>query len=253
MRRADRLFQIIQILRRSRRPVTADALAEELETSKRTVYRDVADLMAQRVPVRGEAGIGYVLDQGYDLPPLMLTPDEIEACVLGAQWVANRGDPALARAAQDLIAKISAAIPERLRPYIDAPSLGAATSWKIHPDAIDMAQVRAQIHAGRKIAIHYKDEQGRDSQRVIWPVTIGYHDTVRMLMAWCEMRQDFRSFRADRVTRADFLEDRYPERPAVLRAKWRRVMEERRGEDMERMKARHAARVDAAEGKTEEP
>ncbi|WP_421932757.1 helix-turn-helix transcriptional regulator [Phenylobacterium sp.] len=249
MRRADRLFQIIQILRRARRPVTADALAEELETSKRTVYRDVADLMAQRVPVRGEAGIGYVLDQGYDLPPLMLTPDEIEAAVLGAQWVAGRGDPALARAAEDLIAKISAAIPERLRPYIDAPSLGAATSWKIHPDAIDMAQVRAQIHAGRKISIHYKDEQGRDSQRVIWPVTIGYHDTVRMLMAWCEMRQDFRSFRADRVTGAEFMEDRYPERPAVLRAKWRRVMEERRAEDIERMEARHAARVAAAEGR----
>ena len=252
MRRADRLFQIIQILRRSRRPVTADALAEELETSKRTVYRDVADLMAQRVPVRGEAGIGYVLDQGYDLPPLMLTPDEIEAAVLGAQWVAGRGDPALAMAAQDLIAKISAAIPERLRPYIDAPSLGAAKSWKLQPDAIDMAQVRAQIHAGRKISIHYKDEQGRDSERTIWPVTIGYHDTVRMLMAWCEMRQDFRSFRADRVTGAEFLEDRYPERPAVLRAKWRRVMEERRGEDMARMKARHAARVEAAEGKADD-
>ena len=241
MRRADRLFQIIQILRRSRRPVTADALAEELETSKRTVYRDVADLMAQRVPVRGEAGIGYVLDQGYDLPPLMLTPDEIEAAVLGAQWVASRGDAALAIAAQDLIAKISAAIPERLRPYIDAPSLGAAKSWKLQPDAIDMAQVRAQIHAGRKIAIHYKDAQGRDSERTIWPVTIGYHDTVRMLMAWCEMRQDFRSFRADRVTGAEFLEDRYPERPAVLRAKWRRVMEERRCEEIEKFKAREAA------------
>ena len=116
MRRADRLFQIIQVLRRTRRPVTADAMAAELETSKRTIYRDIADLMAQRVPIRGEAGVGYVLDGGYDLPPLMLTPDEIEAAVLGAQWVAGRGDPALARAAQDLIAKIGAAVPERLRP-----------------------------------------------------------------------------------------------------------------------------------------
>ena len=176
----------------------------------------------------------------------MRTPDEIEAAVLGAQWVASRGDPALAIAAQDLIAKISAAIPERLRPYIDAPSLGAAESWKLQPDAIDMAQVRAQIHAGRKIAIHYKDEQGRDSQRTIWPVTIGYHDTVRMLMAWCELRQDFRSFRADRVTAAAFLEDRYPERPAVLRAKWRRAMEERRAEEIETFKARDAARAAAA-------
>src|SRR5882762_8663849 len=107
MRRADRLFQIIQVLRRNRRPVTAEAMAAELETSKRTIYRDIADLMAQRVPVRGEAGIGYVLDGGFDLPPLMLTPDEIEAAVLGAQWVAGHADPVLAIAAEDLMAKIA--------------------------------------------------------------------------------------------------------------------------------------------------
>src|ERR1700738_266335 len=105
MRRADRLFQIIQILRRPPKPITATALAAELETSKRTVYRDIADLIGQRVPIRGEAGVGYVLEGGYDLPPLMLTAEEVEAAVLGAQWVASRGDPALARAAQDLIAK----------------------------------------------------------------------------------------------------------------------------------------------------
>src|ERR1700737_4141590 len=117
MRRADRLFQIIQILRRTSKPVTADRLAAELETSKRTVYRDVADLIGQRVPIRGEAGIGYVLEAGLDLPPLMLTPDEIEAPVLGGQWVAHHSDPALSRAAEDLIAKIGAVVPERLRPY----------------------------------------------------------------------------------------------------------------------------------------
>ena len=99
MRKADRLFEIIQILRRSKKPVTADAMAAELETSKRSVYRDIAELLAQRVSIRGEAGIGYVLDKGLDMPPLMLTTDEIEAAVLGAQWVINRGDPKLARAA----------------------------------------------------------------------------------------------------------------------------------------------------------
>ncbi|MBN9319619.1 MAG: HTH domain-containing protein, partial [Caulobacterales bacterium] len=102
MRRADRLFQIIQVLRRSSKPLTADAIAAELETSKRTIYRDIASLMGQRVPIRGEAGIGYILDGGFDLPPLMLTSDELEAAVLGAPWVAGRGDPALARAARDL-------------------------------------------------------------------------------------------------------------------------------------------------------
>ena len=125
LRRTERLFQIIQILRRYTRPVTADMLAGELEVSKRSVYRDIADLMAQRVPIRGEAGLGYVLDRAFDMPPLMLTPDEIEAAVLGAQWVAERGDAALAGAARDLIAKIAAAVPERLRPFIAEPTVGA--------------------------------------------------------------------------------------------------------------------------------
>src|ERR1051325_9443040 len=110
MRRADRLFQIIQILRRSTRPVTAAALASELETSKRSVYRDIAALIGQRVPIRGEAGFGYVLEGGFDLPPLMLTTEEVEAAVLGAQWVAGHGDKALAHAARDLIAKIAASV-----------------------------------------------------------------------------------------------------------------------------------------------
>src|ERR1700757_1430573 len=112
MRKADRLFQIIQILRRMRNPIPAEAVAAELETSKRSVYRDIVALMAQRVPIRGEAGIGYVLDRDFDLPPLMLTVEEIEAAVLGAQWVIGRGDPALAKAAQDLVAKIVATVPE---------------------------------------------------------------------------------------------------------------------------------------------
>ena len=239
MRRADRLFQIIQILRRSRRPITADAMALELETSKRTVYRDIADLMGQRVPIRGEAGVGYVLDGGYDLPPLMLTPDEIEAAVLGAQWVASRADPALARAAKDLIAKIGAAVPERLRPYVLEPASGAAPTFHGLPDKIDMARVRAHIHAGRKLRLCYRDEMGEDSERIVWPITLGYRDTTRMLVAWCELRVDFRSFRTDRVVDAEFLEDRYPERPAVLRAKWRRGMETERQKWMAKKAAGH--------------
>ena len=128
MRRADRLFQIIQILRRSPRPVTATALAEELEVSKRSVYRDVADLIGQRVPIRGEAGVGYVLDRDFDMPPLMLTPDELEAAALGAQWVADKGDVVLAAAARDLIAKIAAVVPDELLPFLDEPSVGAPPS-----------------------------------------------------------------------------------------------------------------------------
>jgi predicted DNA-binding transcriptional regulator YafY len=222
MRRADRLFQIIQVLRRHRRPVTADAIAAELETSKRTIYRDIADLAAQNVPIRGEAGVGYVLEGGFDLPPLMLTPDEIEAAVLGAQWVAGRSDPALARAARDLMAKIEASIPERLRVHVLQPTGNAVPSWRQPADRLDMAQVRLAIRGGRKIRIRYKDETENETERTIWPVVVGYHETVRLLVAWCEMRQDFRSFRTDRMVDADFLEERYPERPGALRARWTR-------------------------------
>lgn len=225
MRRADRLFQIIQVLRRMRGPVTADAIAAELETSKRTIYRDIADLIGQQVPIRGEAGVGYVLEGGYDLPPLMLTPDEVEAAVLGAQWVAGRGDPALAKAAQDLIAKITVVAPEHLRPLILEPASRAAPNWSTRPDGIDMEQARRCIHAGRKIRLTYRDEQERPSERVIWPVAVGYHETVRLLIAWCELRADFRSFRTDRVIAAAFLDERYPERPALLRARWRKHRE----------------------------
>src|ERR1700750_616704 len=129
MRRADRLFQIIQILRRARRPITADAIAEELETSRRSIYRDIATLMAQRVPIRGEAGMGYILESGFDMPPLMLTPDEIEAAVLGAQWVMGHADPALATAAKDLIAKIADTVPEKLRPFVLEPASRARPNF----------------------------------------------------------------------------------------------------------------------------
>jgi predicted DNA-binding transcriptional regulator YafY len=220
MRRADRLFQVIQILRRSRRPVTAAALAAELETSKRSVYRDIAALVGQRVPIRGEAGIGYVLEKGFDLPPLMLTPDEIEAVVLGAQWVCGHGDAALARAAQDVIAKIAAVIPARLQSLILDAGARAPPGWRIPPDGLDLARVRLWIRAGRKITFVYRDGQGRETERLVWPVVIGYMDAVRVLIAWCELRRDFRSFRVDRVVSARFLDERYEQGSSALRSRW---------------------------------
>jgi predicted DNA-binding transcriptional regulator YafY len=225
MRRADRLFQIIQILRRSTRPVTAGMLAEELEVSQRSVYRDMADLIGQRVPIRGEAGLGYVLDRDFDMPPLMLTPDEIEAAVLGAQWVAERGDPVLAHAARDLIAKISAAVPERLRPFIAEPTIGAPPANVLTVDGLDIAKVRLWIRGGRKIRIRYRNREGQDSERTIWPVIIGYAETVRLLAAWCETRREFRHFRADRIVAAEFLDERHGCRLGDLRTRWKRHME----------------------------
>jgi predicted DNA-binding transcriptional regulator YafY len=224
MRRADRLFQIIQILRRSTRPVTAADLAEELETSKRSIYRDISALIGQRVPIRGEAGFGYVLEGGFDLPPLMLTTEEVEAAVLGAQWVAGHADAVLARAAEDLMSKIADTVPERLRPFVLEPASRARPAWQKEADRIDMVRTRSQIHEGKKIALRYRDEHGRDSERTIWPIAIGYLEAVRLLAAWCELRRDFRSFRTDRVIDAVYLEEKYPERRDLLRAKWRRSL-----------------------------
>jgi predicted DNA-binding transcriptional regulator YafY len=228
MRRADRLFQIVQILRRSS-PVTAAQLAAELEVTPRTVYRDMADLMAQRVPVRGEAGFGYVLDDEFDMPPLMLTADEVEAAVLGAQWVATRGDSVLANAARDLLAKISAAVPEKLRPFVAEPSIGAAGYRAPAKDGLDMARTREWIRSGRKLRLRYSDDQGRETSRTVWPVMIGYADSLQVLAAWCELRGAFRHFRTDRVLEAEFLDARHGRRPSDLRRDWSRSFEAERG------------------------
>jgi predicted DNA-binding transcriptional regulator YafY len=230
MRRTERLFAIIQILRRARAPVTAQSMADELETSLRTVYRDIAELIAQRVPVRGEAGIGYMLESGFDMPPLMLTPDEIEAAVLGARWVSERGDPALSRAASDLVAKIGAVIPSHLRPFLLDASLTTAErpASRLKPDSFDVGRVRAAIRAQTKISLTYRDEAEQETRRTVWPIAIAYYETVRLLAAWCELRQDFRHFRTDRVTEADFHDDRYPARRDILRSQWRKSMEAER-------------------------
>lgn len=225
MRRADRLFQIIQLLRRHSRPVTADAIAEELETSKRTIYRDIATLMAQRVPIRGEAGIGYILDSGFDLPPLMLTTDEVEAAVLGAQWVKAQGDRVLARAAEDLLAKLAATVPENLRALILEPVVATPPRWSEQIEPIDMAQLRLWCRRGLKLDLSYGDGEGKRSRRIIWPFLIGYRDAVRMVFAWCELRQDFRSFRIDRIDGAEFIEERYPDRPGALKSRWIKMQE----------------------------
>lgn len=225
MRKADRLFEIIQILRRSKKPVTADAIAAELETSKRSVYRDIAALLAQRVPIRGEAGVGYVLGRGLDMPPLMLTSDEIEAAVLGAQWVINRGDTQLAHAARDLLAKIEASVPERLRPFVEEPAGRVIPAWERAADNIDLGMVRTAIHGARKLRLAYRDAEGRSTKRIIWPIQLGYFEVTRIICAWCETRKDFRSFRSDRIEACEILDSKYPERPATLRLKWRKKVE----------------------------
>ena len=220
MRRADRLFQIIQILRRSSRPVTAAALADELEISKRTVYRDVADLMGQRVPIEGEAGLGYLLASDYDMPPLMLTSDEIEVVMLGAQWVAGRSDKVLSNAARDLVAKIAAIVPEHLRPLILEPSVGAKPPMEEPNEGVDTSKLRSAIRAGVKLRLYYRSETGQETERTVWPVILGYAEASRMLIAWCELRQAFRHFRVDRIIEAEMLDEKNGLRQGELRRRW---------------------------------
>jgi len=225
MRRAQRLFQLIQILRASRRPITASALAEELEVSKRTVYRDVADLIGQRIPIEGEAGFGYVLGAGYDMPPLMLTRDEIEALALGAQWVMARGDKALAAAARDAGSKIVHVLPDEMRSYFLEPSLGAKPVPPQQEDKVDPGIIRSAIREGHKLRIRYVDEAGAGTERTLWPVILGYSDTVRILIAWCELRGDFRHFRTDRIAEAEG-QGRHGTRPGDLRRQWQKWRED---------------------------
>lgn len=226
MRRADRLFQIIQILRRSTRPVTASALAAELEVSKRTVYRDVADLIGQRVPIEGEAGLGYLLADGYDMPPLMLAPDELEAVVLGAQWVSAHSDKVLANAARDVVAKIAAVIPERLRLFVIEPSVGARPTIGKPEERIDASLIRTAIRNGMKLRLRYTSEASEDTDRTVWPVILGYAETSSLLVAWCELRQGFRHFRTDRIAAVEMLDEQIGLRPGELRRRWQRWREE---------------------------
>lgn len=220
MRRADRLFEIIQLLRRAHGPTTAEAIAAELETAKRTIYRDIAALMARRVPIRGEAGVGYVLERGFDLPPLMLTADEIEAVALGSQWVIAHAEAGLARAALGVLAKVAAIVPEDLRRVIDSPVVGTPPPRGARDDAVPMERLRDWSRQGRKLSIGYRDASGQVTRRVVWPFMVGYDATVQVVMAWCELRQDFRIFRTDRMTAVDYLDERYPEPASALRRRW---------------------------------
>ena len=220
MRRTERLFQIIQVLRSRNTAVTGQELATELEVSLRTLYRDMAELTAQRIPIRGEAGTGYLLEDGYDMPPLMLTADELEAAALGAAWVAAQGDPTLTRSARDLVAKLSASIPEELKPVVLDGSLKAMNFKQPLPERFDSAELRRAIRGRQKLRISYEDKNAKHSTRVIWPMFIGYLEHVRLIAAWCETRQAFRNFRTDRIHQLEVLPKPYPARRAQLIRDW---------------------------------
>ena len=220
MRRADRLFDIIQRLRTARGPMTAAALAEELEVTVRTVYRDVATLQARRVPIEGAAGIGYMLRRGFDLPPLMFTIEEIEAIAVGARLVSRTGDPGLQDAAESVLSKVTVVLPERLREQLAASPFFVSASGAPVAERVDLAEVRQAIRDERKLWIAYADEKGDRSERVIWPIAVAYYVQATLLGAWCELRRDYRHFRADRITALTVLDECYPSDNGRLMAEW---------------------------------
>ena len=222
MRRADRLFQIIQILRRMKLARARD-LAEELEVSERTVYRDIRDLVANGVPVDGEAGVGYVLRDGYDLPPLMFNEREIEALVFGARIVESWTDPEMAAAANDVIAKVEAVIPEDLRGVMTDIALLAPEAHYAEPLSVDPRQLRQAVRERRKLHFSYRDLRDRRTERSVRPLALSFYGPVWLLVSWCELRQDFRSFRLDRIDGLEVLDKRFgPERGKTLQDYLRR-------------------------------
>ena len=220
MRRSDRLFDIIQRLRTARAPVTAALLAEELEVTPRTVYRDIAALQASRVPIEGAAGIGYLLRRGYDLPPLMFTPDELEAVVVGMRLLRRTRDSGLQQAAASVLSKLAAVLPDPLRGQLEAPPFHVSEGDVQEPGAISLAELRVAIREARKLRIVYRDGGGTPTQRVVRPVAIEYYVQATLVCGWCELRQDYRHFRADRIERADLLPDCFAEDRERLHAGW---------------------------------
>jgi len=203
VRRADRLFQIIQRLRGRRRAVTAAELAEDLGVSDRTIYRDIRDLVAAGTPIDGEAGIGYALKREYDLPPLMFDPDELEALALGARVVTSFGDDEMGRAAESALSKIESVLPPRLRERLRGSPLYSPRTGAGRSSSYALAVSRAALTARRRLRLRYRREDGETSDRVVRPVAAFFWGRVWTLAAWCELREDFRNFRLDRVERIE--------------------------------------------------
>ena len=220
MRRADRLFELIQILRRARTTLTAAQLAERLEVTPRTVYRDMAALIAMRVPVEGAAGVGYIMRPGYDLPPLMFDHEEIEAIVVGLELLRRTSDKGLQAAAKRVTAKIADVLPDPREADMADGRFVVSRFGAPDPGAADMGMLRAAVRGDRQLAIDYRDEKGDASHRTVLPLAVIYYTEVTVLAAWCELRQGFRHFRADRIITCQEIGETFSDRAEDLRRVW---------------------------------
>ena len=225
MPRSDRLLDLLQILRRHRRPVSAQALAEHSGVSIRTLYRDIATLQAQGAEIEGAPGVGYVMKPGTLLPPMMFRAEELEALVLGMRWVADRGDRGLSEGARDAMAKIAAMLPADLRRELEDSALLVGAGPRPRAQAVAPDLLRRAIRAEHKLRVSYRDPDGTLTERVVWPFALVYFDQARVLSAWCELRADFRNFRSDRIVAVEWLDARTPRRRQALLKEWRALVQ----------------------------
>jgi len=218
MQRMDRLFEIIQILRAENKTITADQLATRLEVSKRTVYRDIQTLQSMRTPIEGEAGVGYLMRRGYDLPPLNFSADEIEAIVVGLSLLSRTGDIGLQKAALRVSEKIDS-VRDRFE------SLQVYGWGTARPESVDPEQLRIAIREEQKISIQYRDEKKNETQRTVLPIGIIYYVQSIVLIAWCELRNEFRHFRVDRMLNCELTELFFKHEGNKLRLRWKQEHE----------------------------
>ena len=219
MERSNRLFEVIQLLRSASKPLTAQRLAERLEVTKRTIYRDIAALQAMRIPIEGEAGIGYMMRRGFDLPPLMFDADEVEAIVVGLALLQRTGDRGLNLAAESVAAKIADVLPVETGRAMRHNTL-TVSAWGTAATGLDMKAVRRAIREERKIRLGYIDSAARSTLRTVRPIAVVYYVEVTVLAAWCELRDDFRHFRVDRIASCKPLTARFTGEGDRLRTLW---------------------------------
>jgi predicted DNA-binding transcriptional regulator YafY len=223
MRRADRLFEIVHHLR-GRRLTTAAQLSEWLEVSERTIYRDVADLLASGIPIDGEAGVGYRLHPDFDLPPIMFSHNEIEALVIGARMVESWGGPGLAQGARSALSKIAAALPKEKRVTLESSRL-FSPDFFINPRmSAEMDRLRTAIDEHRRVELCYRDGEGRDTSRRVRPLGLFFWGYGWSLGAWCELRSGFRNFRLDRIAGCILQTERFPQEEGRRLADYLRAM-----------------------------
>ncbi|WIF70578.1 YafY family protein [Proteus vulgaris] len=222
MTRTQRLLTLLQILKENRYPITAEALANKLHISARSIYRDIESLRDQGAEITGEAGIGYQLRSGLLLPPLTFDINELEALILGLRWVENNTDNELSYSALRAINKINAVVTTQHQTLLEQNTLFVPTNRIIEVNHTIAKDLRLSLREEKKAKIDYKDAQKQLSHRIIWPIAVGYFQDSQVIAAWCELRQSYRHFRLDRIISYDVLSDNLPYPKSYLLDRWKK-------------------------------